>query len=776
MADNYDFQNLSPIEFEALCVDLVSAVTGLRFESFSEGADGGIDGRHSTAEGNLILQAKHYKNSNWNGLKKAAKEEGKNLASLEPSNYYFATSQGLTPSRKDELKDCLEHNAVQTKNIWGRTELNACLMEHPQVEKRHIKLWLSSSAVLERLLHNDIAIFTVGTCDDIERILKVYVANPSLSKAANILEKKHCLIISGPPGVGKTTLAQVLAAEYCDDEWELVAVTSIDEAFRCFNNEKKQVFIFDDFLGKIRLDGTSLAKDDSKIARFFSMVGKRSNKRFVLTTRSYILEAARNISEFIDDKRIDLTELTLNLSMYTREIRARILYNHLYHSEIPQEAIQELLSTNTVQKIVDHPNYMPRIIEWMTDQFEINDIHPDEYSERFLSALHDPRKIWEKAFSRHISLSARILLYCTYLSKFERFISPGVHINVLEPFFTQALPAFEINQNQLLQTDIFEETLREIKSSFVVIDKDKVMFINPSVQDFLSSAIENENVLCRLAASVPTFENANTLWSEVKRKYSDGTGTKARVATFLINAIRSGQLSGKMVLHELANLVGELAISSGQLEFLQFIREGGLLSSFWTNKAELPHLIYDLSEGKFSHLPHAPAYAQLLRRRLFNYLSHHEYVLEIEELGNLAENLITSSVEFSERFHEVFEEAVGESLDILDVNFIPIDENMEFTIGQCLESIEKIENYSPSAVDGWNWKKSDLEEFLHGIELQAEMQMEESQERSSLQRSASSTSSLAIPGSPIATELSERQFTNDELSTMFSSLKSHRSV
>ena len=280
-------------------------------------------------------------------------------------------------------------------------------------------------------------------------------------------------------------MAQVLAAEYCDDGWELVAVASIEEAFRCFNSDNKQVFVFDDFLGKIRLDDRSLAKYDGKIALFFSMVGKRSNKRFVLTTRSYILEAARSISEFIDDERIDLTELTLNLSTYTREIKARILFNHLYHSEIPQEAIQALLSNNTVQKIVDHPNYMPRIIEWMTDQFRINDINPDEYPERFLSALHDPRKIWEKAFSRHISESARVLLYCMYLSNYKRFISPGVDINVLKPFFTQALPAFGINQKQILHKDIFEETLREIKSSFVVIDKDKVNFINPSRTRFL---------------------------------------------------------------------------------------------------------------------------------------------------------------------------------------------------------------------------------------------------------------------------------------------------
>ena len=45
MADQYDFGNLSPIEFEALVADLVSADCGVRFETFPEGADGGIDAR-----------------------------------------------------------------------------------------------------------------------------------------------------------------------------------------------------------------------------------------------------------------------------------------------------------------------------------------------------------------------------------------------------------------------------------------------------------------------------------------------------------------------------------------------------------------------------------------------------------------------------------------------------------------------------------------------------------------------------------------------------------
>lgn len=91
MPDRYDFANLSLIEFEGLCVDLVEAETGLRFERFSEGADGCVDGRHGRADGDIILQAKHYKNSTWSDLQKAVKTEKKNIAKLKPSQYCVAS-------------------------------------------------------------------------------------------------------------------------------------------------------------------------------------------------------------------------------------------------------------------------------------------------------------------------------------------------------------------------------------------------------------------------------------------------------------------------------------------------------------------------------------------------------------------------------------------------------------------------------------------------------------------------------------------------------------
>ncbi|UIK09687.1 restriction endonuclease [Rhizobium leguminosarum] len=203
MSDRYDFANLSPIEFEGLCVDLVEAETGHRFERFAEGADGGVDGRHGRAGGDIILQAKHYKNSTWSDLQKAVKVEARNIGRLKPSEYYLLTSQPLTPSRKALLASHLGHPSVDVSRIWGRTEINALLSKHASVEKRNIKLWLSSATVLDRLLKNDIAVFTEATYDEIERILKVFVVNPSLKKSAEILHDTHCLIVSGPPGSAK---------------------------------------------------------------------------------------------------------------------------------------------------------------------------------------------------------------------------------------------------------------------------------------------------------------------------------------------------------------------------------------------------------------------------------------------------------------------------------------------------------------------------------------------------------------------------------------------
>ncbi|WP_376707276.1 nSTAND3 domain-containing NTPase [Bradyrhizobium vignae] len=178
-------------------------------------------------------------------------------------------------------------------------------------------------------------------------------------------------MISGPPGVGKTTLAEMLAYAYISEEWEFVAIRSLDDGFSRIVDTKQQVFFFDDFLGKIALDTRSLANKDSELAKFIRRVRKSRNARFILTTRAYILEEARRMSEHLADRGLEITKYLLDVGAYTRRIRARILYNHLVVAKPPIEYRRALTDVTVLGEIIDHPNYNPRIIEAMTDMIRI---------------------------------------------------------------------------------------------------------------------------------------------------------------------------------------------------------------------------------------------------------------------------------------------------------------------------------------------------------------------------------------------------------------------
>lgn len=68
--------------------------------------------------------------------------------------------------------------------------------------------------MLERIVRAASHNFAHLTQDEIRGKVRLYVSNPSFHLAMQILESQRILIISGPPGVGKTTLAEMLSYRY----------------------------------------------------------------------------------------------------------------------------------------------------------------------------------------------------------------------------------------------------------------------------------------------------------------------------------------------------------------------------------------------------------------------------------------------------------------------------------------------------------------------------------------------------------------------------------
>ncbi|MCK1587229.1 restriction endonuclease [Bradyrhizobium sp. 169] len=133
---SYDFSSLSHPDFESLCLDLAGAHADLRFEAFSPGPDGGIDGRHAKANELTILQVKHYRGSSFSDLKRAMRHEQDSIETLQPTRYILATSHSLTPDNKAALAEIIGCPLQSESDILGPAELIACLGKTAVSRKR----------------------------------------------------------------------------------------------------------------------------------------------------------------------------------------------------------------------------------------------------------------------------------------------------------------------------------------------------------------------------------------------------------------------------------------------------------------------------------------------------------------------------------------------------------------------------------------------------------------------------------------------------------------
>jgi hypothetical protein len=209
---NYDFKSLSPADFEELSQDLLQEELAIRMEKFSAGRDKGIDLRYAPSRDRaLIVQCKHYARSGFAALMRTiAADELPKIQRLAPRRYILTTSVELTPHRKDELFDLLTPYCVSPGDIFGCEDLNNLLGKHSRIETKHHKLWLTSQAVLQKVLHHASFLQTQFERDAIARRLALYVETPAFDRAAKILKEHNYCIISGIPGIGKTTLAEIL--------------------------------------------------------------------------------------------------------------------------------------------------------------------------------------------------------------------------------------------------------------------------------------------------------------------------------------------------------------------------------------------------------------------------------------------------------------------------------------------------------------------------------------------------------------------------------------
>ncbi|MBK9247178.1 MAG: restriction endonuclease [Ignavibacteria bacterium] len=495
---SYDFASLNDKDLEALVHDVLLRKLSVDFQSFKMGIDKGIDLRYATNsnENEIIVQVKHLEHSGFNKFKSVLKiTEMNKVVKLNPKRYILVTTVGLNPQNKEDIKSILSPYVISTNDILGKDDLISFLRNNNDIVETHFKLWLSSTHILKRILNNGVKGRSEFIEKNIRSRIKLFVPSKTHERAVEMLNKYHFLMITGAPGIGKTTLASILTYQLLADGFELVYVREIREAEDLFLNGKKQVFYFDDFLGTITLDLKSSRNADTAIVQFIERIKDDRQKRLLLTCRTTLLNQAKEESESILNSKIDLSKHEVTIEDYSDLDKARILYNHIYFSELDKKHKAVFFNNRFYWKVIKHKFYNPRIIEFFTDPERLQ---PNiEFSKQVIDFLHDPSKIWEKAFHIQISPSARILLLTLYS------IRGGIYA-ISEAKLKEAFNArleYEVKTNNYhVQSDTFNKVIRELLGSFIIRTHTRhenyystvdITFLNPSLEDFLFSYLSN---------------------------------------------------------------------------------------------------------------------------------------------------------------------------------------------------------------------------------------------------------------------------------------------
>lgn len=416
---DYDFSTLNDKDFEELVVDLLSAEFGNRIERFKSGKDGGVDGRFFSIDGKEeIIQCKHWIKSGISALiQSLSKTELAKVHKLKPQKYFLITSLSLSRDNKITIKNIFKDYIKIDNQILGKEDLNDLLKKHSNVERNHYKLWISSTTVLETIFHADIIGTSRYKLDEINSKSIKYVITENHIEAINILEENGSLIISGLPGIGKTTLADQICRSYLAQGFEFYYIEdSISSIEKVYKEEKSQIFYFDDFLGSNYLEAIA-NKEDSKISAFIRRVEKNKNKRFILTSRTNILNQGKRLSSAFYDQNINRNEYELIIGSLKSIDKAKILYNHIFFSNLAEDFIDELYIDERYKEIINHKNYNPRVISFITDSQRLIEIEKDAYWSYILSTLEDPAQIWENVFDRQTDEISKDIMVTVVLHK-----------------------------------------------------------------------------------------------------------------------------------------------------------------------------------------------------------------------------------------------------------------------------------------------------------------------------------------------------------------------
>lgn len=484
---NYDLHSLlEPLEFEKLVCDIIQKRDGIVLKMYKEGRDMGIDGLFINDHLKTIIQAKRYQPD----FKKLHRDlehfELPKVRNLKPNRYILGISMDLSPDEENKIIELFEGFILNNHDILTKKDMNRFLEDpiYKQILLKYPKLWLPNANVLEKVLVKSVhrAAYRESSEELKEaiKVAKTFVPTQIYYEALHKCSQNHVIVLSGEPGVGKTTMAYILALAYLQPNNldGFVWANSIHDVYAMLEDEKQQVIILDDFWGSIFLGEQTRRNDETRLDKLIRRIVEfHGEKCLILTTREYILQQGLQKHPLLR-KTLDQYALICTLEEYGDDEKASILYRHLYVSNLEYEYVNYLFMKT--DWIVHHQNYNPRVLALFLNNISNNDCSPEEYYELLSDYFDNPEEFWESIFM-DISTESQIVSLLLLIS------STPMHLESLKHCFEKYIMISSGHMKVKNIDECIAELEKTMIKTFYNEEYEAVLlkFSMPAVQDFL---------------------------------------------------------------------------------------------------------------------------------------------------------------------------------------------------------------------------------------------------------------------------------------------------